>query len=999
MGVLRAGALPGLHMQPTAQIFDGSLKFDRRESHYLSRTFSAGNRKTFTISFWVKASDHSEGAAIGTGGGNIFSAGTVGAGARTQLGFGGPTNGSNEDKFQFGFNATGSSWKSLTTDAFFRDFSAWQHFVVSVDCTLSEPNRAKVYCNGVEKSLSGTMPGDENQPINSAVGHAIGRYNPESADYFNGCLSNFYFIDGLYLGPEYFGFTDPLTGTWRPKKFRAVGKTINDGTDWSANFSGNGGTQPTTAFDGDGPRQDGYVHSGSALTVNFSPPLSGHIVVYGGTGAGSHNSTTTDTFTLSDGSVLSSQEKYDVAPYFSKLDFGEKENITSLVCSGGYTLYAVSVDGVFLKDSTTQNLDFGTNGFYLPMDNEDDFSVDKSGKGNNWTQNNFNGTFNDPDILKDSPSGAIFGGRKTGITTTSSGPSNYATFNNLRYSGYTTSDRVFTDGNLRMLGRGDGVSNFGVTTGKFYAEVFVERIKSGEEGQGYIGVIAEPGTYSERGWPTSKIAALRDSGGGGSNNFYGDGKGTTTTTWTEGDTISVAFDADAAKVWIAKNGSYINSGNPATGATPSFSGLTFKDYYFFVSDNKPSSSQTTDGNRYQINFGQKPFKYAPPQGYLPLNTASITPEKVIPHPEEYVGVATYNGTGGPTIIPGLSMKPDFIWIKNRSAQQKHTLVNSVSTTATGEYLASNEEDDEGTGVHISGVETRGGNAQTAFGISIADPNADTIWYNDSSYDYVALCWKAGGSSNTFNIDDVGYASASAAGLDGGSVTPSGASVGTKQGFSIITWSRSSGTDTISHGLSQAPTFIIQKSTSADKRWQVGWEVEGWDRRLYLNLTDADSDSSSFGWSGNYGPTNTLIRTGGTSYVDGDMIAFCWHDVPGLQKFGKFAGNNSADGVFVELGFKPAVLLIKEDAGTGDWIIWDNVRDKVNPVNRQIWPYTDSGTYGVYDQVGSNYPLDFLSNGFKMRTTDADMNGNSTYLYAAWAEEPRSNLFGGQSLAR
>ena len=80
-----------------------------------------------------------------------------------------------------------------------------------------------------------------------------------------------------------------------------------------------------------------------------------------------------------------------------------------------------------------------------------------------------------------------------------------------------------------MLGRGDGVSNFGATTGKFYAEVFVERIKSGESGQGYIGVIAEPERYAERGWPTNKVAALRDSGGGGSNNFYGDGKGTATT--------------------------------------------------------------------------------------------------------------------------------------------------------------------------------------------------------------------------------------------------------------------------------------------------------------------------------------------------------------------------------------------------------------------------------------------------------------------------------------
>ena len=48
----------------------------------------------------------------------------------------------------------------------------------------------------------------------------------------------FYYIDGLALGPGYFGFTDPLTNTWRPKKFRAVGTTINDGTVWSSlNFS------------------------------------------------------------------------------------------------------------------------------------------------------------------------------------------------------------------------------------------------------------------------------------------------------------------------------------------------------------------------------------------------------------------------------------------------------------------------------------------------------------------------------------------------------------------------------------------------------------------------------------------------------------------------------------------------------------------------------------------------------------------------------------------
>ncbi len=130
------------------------------------------------------------------------------------------------------------------------------------------------------------------------------------------------------------------------------------------------------------------------------------------------------------------------------------------------------------------------------------------------------------------------------------------------------------------------------------------------------------------------------------------------------------------------------------------------------------------------------------------------------------------------------------------------------------------------------------------------------------------------------------------------------------------------------------------------------------------------------------------------------IAYLWHDVPGLQKFGQFAGNSSADGVYVELGFKPAILLIKNDNNSGDWIIWDNKRNPTNPVNKQLWPYTNSGTYGAYEQVGSDYPLDFLSSGFKIRTSDADMNDSGrTYIYAAWAETPSTNLFGASSNAR
>ena len=155
--------------------------------------------------------------------------------------------------------------------------------------------------------------------------------------------------------------------------------------------------------------------------------------------------------------------------------------------NGSYitALFAIEVDGVVLRNGITTNLDFGTNGFYLPMDN-DDFNIDKSGKGNNWTKQNFSGTSIDPDVLKDSPSGAISGGRaQTGITTTSSAPSNYATLNPLDNS------QTLSNGNLNVTGisgnwRGTR-GTIGMSSGKFYWEWNIGFTNSGSN-QSLLGI-------------------------------------------------------------------------------------------------------------------------------------------------------------------------------------------------------------------------------------------------------------------------------------------------------------------------------------------------------------------------------------------------------------------------------------------------------------------------------------------------------------------------------
>ena len=107
---------------------------------------------------------------------------------------------------------------------------------------------------------------------------------------------------------------------------------------------------------------------------------------------------------------------------------------------------------------------------------------------------------------------------------------------------------------------------------------------------------------------------------------------------------------------------------------------------------------------------------------------------------------------------------------------------------------------------------------TVYNGFIVDNNG---YVNANNAAYVCWNWKAGGDKNTFNVDDVGYASAAAAGLTAGDVAPTGASVGTKQGFSIIRWTAptwNGSPQQVPHGLTQSPSFIIAKVINDTASW-------------------------------------------------------------------------------------------------------------------------------------------------------------------------------------
>ena len=79
------------------------------------------------------------------------------------------------------------------------------------------------------------------------------------------------------------------------------------------------------------------------------------------------------------------------------------------------------------------------------------------------------------------------------------------------------------------------------------------------------------------------------------------------------------------------------------------------------------------------------------------------------------------------------------------------------------------------------------------------------------------------------------------------------------------------------------------------------------------------------------------------------------------------------------------------------MLYDNERGKINPNNFVLGPNVADGG-NTYDGYSSAYPIDFLSNGFKVRTNVTNSNSN-TVIYAAWAEAPTVNLYGAQSNAR
>ncbi len=250
---------------------DRSLRFNSADSAYLNRTpSSAGNRKIFTWSGWVKRT------AMGADK-FIFSAGS---------------DASNMHYLRFKSNDTleatekiGDSVQlSLITSAVYRDPSAWYHIVYVYDSTQSTAaDRLSLYINGAKVTTFGTSTypsQNHNSYINSTSNHFINA-RPNPAGYADTYLADVHFIDGQALAPTDFGEYDD-NNIWQPKEFASFNNP-NDGTTWSDLLSPANGPWRNS-----NPKSNGFDGSSSTSialdtvegTLTFSPNLgSGSFVV------------------------------------------------------------------------------------------------------------------------------------------------------------------------------------------------------------------------------------------------------------------------------------------------------------------------------------------------------------------------------------------------------------------------------------------------------------------------------------------------------------------------------------------------------------------------------------------------------------------------------------------------------------------------------------------------------------------------------------------------
>ena len=324
----------------------------------------------------------------------------------------------------------------------------------------------------------------------------------------------------------------------------------------------------------------------------------------------------------------------------------------------------------------------------------------------------------------------------------------------------------------------------------------------------------------------------------------------------------------------------------------------------------------------------------------------------IDDPSLFFNILTSTGDGGSQDFTGLGFQPDLVWSRRRQTHV-HQIYDSVRTAGSGKALQSDataaEGGDGGTYGYLDSFDSDG------FGSTVGSSN--NAYFNVSGGTYVFWCWKESATA----------------------------------GFDIVAYTGDGSNRTIAHSLSATPDLVIIKRRSDVGNWLVGGAstLGGNNKLLLMDTTAALDDNSEVYQSF----SSSTFGIGVNAYVNTDTsthIAYLFAGKQGFSKFSSFEGNSNADGPFIYTGFRPAYVMTKSIDTTSNWNIFDNKRSTFNDVD----DYIKANANAAEDTGSSDIQMDFVSNGFKIRGNNDEVNASGeNYVYAAFAEAPFVNSEG------
>ena len=323
------------------------------------------------------------------------------------------------------------------------------------------------------------------------------------------------------------------------------------------------------------------------------------------------------------------------------------------------------------------------------------------------------------------------------------------------------------------------------------------------------------------------------------------------------------------------------------------------------------------------------------------------------------------------------LQPDFIWNKGRDHAHYHYLTDT--SRGLTKYIYTNAKNAEETfTTYVTGVNSNGFTLGNGQGMN---DNTNV----GGGVDYVTWQWKANGGTTSSNTS--------------GDIN-STVQANTTAGFSIVTYNgNGSSNQTVGHGLGATPDFLLWKNYDTDTS---GWDWKVWHTGLtgtnYVRINQTGAQNSSNGDIDAL-PSSTLFTVGNNGSTNGQsgqnhtIICYAFTSIQGYSKFGSYTGNGNADGPMVFCGFKPAFVIFKNTTGE-HWAMFDRLRTSSgNPINKKLHP---SGAFAE----STADAIDFLSNGFKIRSTEGEFNQNSTsIIFMAFAEHPFVSSEGVPTTAR